>query len=343
MSEVKGLDQSDPSVAAMFKRMNDEGIFMFQIPTPFAVGPVNCYLIEDDPLTLIDPGPNSGDSLEVLENELRAHGRELEDIEQIIVTHHHIDHIGLVEIVQSRSGAPVTCLDHCQPKLENFSTDASAADRWAFEIMLEHGLPQDTAIALRSVSKAFRGWGSSAKVDNVLHDGDQLKFRDRTLDVFYRPGHSISDTVFWNSDTSTLIAADHLIKKISSNPLLERPLKDGDPRPQELVTYLESMKKTREMPASIVLSGHGEPIEDHVTLIDDRFAMHDKRVEKLFGLLSGGPKSAHELARETWGNIAVTQAFLTLSEVIGHLDILVNAGRVAELHEDGLTKYALAA
>ena len=62
-----------------------------------------------------------------------------------------------------------------------------------------------------------------------------LEFRDRKLEVFHRPGHSSSDTVFWNAETETLIAADHLIKHISSNPLLERPLTDGEPRPQELV------------------------------------------------------------------------------------------------------------
>ena len=31
-----------------------------------------------------------------------------------------------------------------------------------------------------------------------------------------------------------------------------------------------------------------------------------------------------------WGNIAVTQAFLTLSEVIGHMDLLEAEGRVRE-------------
>lgn len=340
---MKLLDRDDAALAPLFSRMEAENIFMFQVPTPFAVGPVNSYLIEDDPLTLVDPGPNSGDSLEVLETCLRDHGRKLEDIEQILVTHHHIDHLGLVEIVQHRSGATVTCLDRCAEKLENFDDDASAADRWAYHIMRENGVPEDVAIALRAVAKAFRGWGSSAKVDRVLHDGDVLEFRDRRLEVAWRPGHSISDTVFWNAETKSLLAADHLIKKISSNPILERPAAEGEPRPQELVVYIESMKKSREVPAEVVYSGHGEPIADHVALIDDRIAMHAKRVEKLFGMLGSESKTAHDLARETWGNIAVTQAFLTLSEVIGHMDILVNDGRVEELHEYGLTKYRVKA
>ncbi|MGH2907057.1 MAG: MBL fold metallo-hydrolase [Solirubrobacterales bacterium] len=336
------IDRSTPELAPLFKRMESENIFMFEIPTPFAVGPVNCYLIEDDPLTIFDPGPNSGEAIEALVVNLREHGHELADIERIVVTHQHIDHLGLVEVVQHASGAEVVCLDRCKPWMESFDEQASLTDRWASEMLVKHGVGEEVAVALRAVAKAFRGWGSSSKVDVELHEGDFLEFANRKFEVLYRPGHSISDTVFWNEQTETLIAADHLIKKISSNPLLERPPKEGEPRPQELVVYIDSLTKTRAMPASLVLSGHGEPIDDHVSLIDERFAMTDKRVEKLFGMLKDdGPQTAHELARGTWGNIAVTQAFLTLSEVLGNLDILENAGRVAPTETDGVIKYAV--
>ncbi len=327
----------------LFERMESEGIHMMEIPTPFAVGPVNCYLLEDDPLTIFDPGPNSGEAIEALVVNLRKRGHELADIERIVVTHQHIDHLGLVEVVQHASGAEVVCLDKCKPWMEHFDEESSATDRWASGMLVQHGVGEEVAVALRAVAKAFRGWGSECKVDKVLTEGDTLDFRDRKLEIFHRPGHSSSDTVFWNADTQTLIAADHLIKRISSNPLLERPENPEDPRPQELVLYIESMKKTREMPATMTLSGHGEPIVDHSALIDERFASTDKRVEKLYGMLAeGGPQTAHELARGTWGNIAVTQAFLTLSEVLGNLDILENAGRVAPLEEDGVIKYSVA-
>jgi hypothetical protein len=40
--------------------------------------------------------------------------------------------------------------------------------------------------------------------------------------------------------------------------------------------------------------------------------------------------SAYEIALEMWGNVAVTQAFLTLSEVLGHVDLLLDTGQVTE-------------
>jgi hypothetical protein len=51
-------------------------------------------------------------------------------------------------------------------------------------------------------------------------------------------------------------------------------------------------------------------------------------------LIAETPRTAYELAQELWGNVAVTQAFLTLSEVVGHVDLLLNDGRVREV-EDG--------
>ena len=83
------------------------GIHCLRIPTPFAVGRVNCYLLEDEPLTLIDTGPNSGKALDELQSQLAEHGHAIEDIELLVITHQHIDHLGLAEIVVQRSGAKV--------------------------------------------------------------------------------------------------------------------------------------------------------------------------------------------------------------------------------------------
>jgi glyoxylase-like metal-dependent hydrolase (beta-lactamase superfamily II) len=312
-------------------------IHCLPIPTPFMVGRVNVYLIEDDPLTLVDTGPNSGKALDELEQALAAHGRRVEDLELIVLTHQHIDHTGLAEILQRRSGAEVAGLDKLAPILQRFADANEADDAFAEALMLRHGLSPDIAVALRSVSKAFRAWGASVEITRPLTDGGTLELRDRTYQVFHRPGHSPTDTIFWDEERSELIAADHLIKHISSNPLITRPLDGGTERPQSLVIYMDSLRQTRELPATRVLSGHGEEIDDPVALIDERFRMHDRRAEKIHGLLAEQPRTAHDIAQALWGNIAVTQAFLTLSEVLGHVDLLINAGRVREVDRDGVS------
>jgi glyoxylase-like metal-dependent hydrolase (beta-lactamase superfamily II) len=317
----------------------DAGIHRLRIPTPFAVGRVNCYLLEDEPLTLIDTGPNSGKALDELQSQLADRGHSIEDLELVIVTHQHIDHLGLVEIVVQHSGADVAALGIAAERLANFDEDAEAEDRFAVELMLRNGIPEEVTVALRSVSSSFRGWGSHVTVTRPLADGEELRFRDRTLQALHRPGHSPSDTVFWDEQRRILIAADHLIAHISSNPLISRPLDGSSERSRSLITYIESLRKTREMPAEIVLSGHGEPVVDHVALIDDRLAKHERRKEKIYGLIAERPRTGYELAQALWGNVAVTQAFLTLSEVIGHADLLVEERRIVEVDAAETIRY----
>ncbi len=181
-----------------------------------------------------------------------------------------------------------------------------------------------------------------ARSTRLLAEGDELSFRDRTLRVLHRPGHSPTDTLFWEEQQQMMIGGDHLLAHISSNPLVSRPL-DGEAddgrRPHALLTYLESMEKTRALALDLVLPGHGEAITDHVPLIDERFRMHERRARKLLKLLEPAPLSAYELAVQMWGNIAVTQAFLTISEVLGHLDLLVRDGHVAEREHDGVVRF----
>ena len=315
------------------------GIHRIAIPTPFAVGRVNVYLIDDDPLTLVDAGPNSATSFNELTNGLAALGHSLEDLELLILTHQHIDHLGLVSLVAERSGAEVAALDAAVPFVENYSEEAQKDDAFARDVMLRNGIPEDVVGALSAVSQAFRAWGARADVTRVLRDGEEMRFRDRTLHVHHRPGHSPTDTIFHDRERRVLLSADHLLGHISSNPLITRPTDGSSERPQALVTYLRSLEATREMDVDLVLPGHGDPITDHRALIDERFALHRRRAEKIHRLIAERPRTAYEIAQALWGNIAVTQAYLTLSEVLGHVDLLLNDGRVREVEGGGVTVF----
>jgi glyoxylase-like metal-dependent hydrolase (beta-lactamase superfamily II) len=316
------------------------GIHCLPVPTPFLVGRVNCYLIEDDPLTLLDCGPNSGTSLTTLEGALAAHGRKVADLQRIVITHQHIDHTGLAQILADRSGAEVVCLDALAPWLASFHERVEADDAFSAELMHAHGLPDDVVLALRAVSASFRAWGAEVRGAVGLIPGSTLEFADRSLRVLHRPGHSPSDTVFHDEARGILLGGDHLIAHISSNPLVSRPL-DGSGsgpdvvRPQALVTYQRSLAQTAAMELELVLPGHGDPITDHVSLIASRARGTQRRKEKIAGLLSQGPSTAYELAQALWGNIAVTQAYLTLSEVLGHVDLLLADGRIVEERDAG--------
>lgn len=244
-----------------------------------------------------------------------------------------------------RSGAEVCALDALGPWLARFDDSMEEADAFAAAVMLRHGIPSDTVLALRGVTRQFRAWGASATVTRPLADGATLPFASRSWRVWHRPGHSPSDTVFHDEASGELVGGDHLLKDISSNPLLSLPLSGGelDPaqRPKALVSYIASLRATRAMDLTRVWPGHGDPVDDHRALIDERLRLHERRERKLHGLIVERPRTAHELAQELWGNVAVTQAYLTLSEVLGHVDLLLDAGKVVEVEDDGIIRFSV--
>jgi glyoxylase-like metal-dependent hydrolase (beta-lactamase superfamily II) len=332
------LTDADPDV--LHARAAEAGIHRIAIPTPFAVGRVNCWLIEDDPLTLVDVGPNSGRSLDELERGLAAHGHRIADLELIVLSHQHLDHTGLAGLLAERSGADVAALGTLAGWLGDHAKAVEEDDVFATAIMREHGIPDDVRLALRGVSASFRGWGGSVEVTRKLDEGSVLQLRDRVLHVHHRPGHSPSDIVLHDRDRGILIAADHLIRHISSNPLISRPLGEGPDaeRPHALEIYIDTLTATRAMDdVGLVLTGHGDPVSEPVALIDERFRGYDRRKAKILGLISERPRTAHEIAGEIWGDVAVTQAYLTLSEVVGHVDLLVADGAVEARRDTGVT------
>ncbi|MHB1468135.1 MAG: MBL fold metallo-hydrolase [Solirubrobacteraceae bacterium] len=330
------------------------GVHRIALPTPFRVGRVNVYLIEDEPLTLLDAGPNSGTALEELEEGLAEHGRRIEDLGLLLLTHQHMDHAGLASVIARRSGAEVAAIAGLARYLRDFASEAKREDDYAAQAMLRHGVPADYARALRTLSDGYRGWGAPVEVAGQLQDGAEVRLRDRTLQAIRRPGHSPSDTVFHDAQQRLLLAGDHLIATISSNALVTPPLPGEqdravagapahlDGRPAPLLAYVESLRATQAMDVETVLPGHGSLFGDHAPLIAERLRMHERRARKIATALDAGPLSAHEIAQALWGDVALTQAYLTLSEVLGHLDLLLADGGVRESADGEIIRFEIA-
>jgi len=319
-----------PESEAALAQAREWGIHTIPVPTPFAVGRINCYLLEGDPLTLIDAGPRSERSLSVLREGIEQAGHSLEDLDLIVATHQHIDHVGLISTVAEQSGAEVAALDISVERLAEFAFGSEQEDQLAVDLMVRYGVPEEIANVLKEVTKSYRDLAAPVTVTQPFSAGEKVTLGSRPYEIFHRPGHSPSDTVFWDGERQLMFGGDHLLSHISSNPLISKPLDGSSDRTRSLINYRDSLKETAAMPVSIMLSGHGLAITDHSNLIEKRLAGQDRRTEKIFKLVAEGHDSPHSVANAIWGDIALTQAYLTLSEVIGHLDILMEDGRVVE-------------
>jgi len=313
------------------------------LPTPFATRTVNCLLLEGEPLTLVDPGPDWEETAIELDAALRMRGLRIEDVEQIVLTHQHLDHVGLAHAVRERSGAPVAAHHLLLDFLADLPDSMRQEDDYQADVMRLHGVPEERIRELYAVSEIHRRYGGSVQVDRQLQEGDVIEMGGRSYDVEFRSGHSPTDTIFVSPDHRLAIVGDHLIGKISSNPVVHRPLDrpaDVRDRRRALVAYLDSLRRTAALDIDLLLPGHGNPVEEgHGALVADRLEFHDRRKERIFGALAGGPLTAHEIALVLWGSVAEREAFLTLSETLGHLDLLEDEGRVRQLEADEIVRY----
>lgn len=322
-----------------------DGIVRVSVPSPFAIGAVNAYLLEGSPLTLVDPGPNTPESLAALDAGLRAAGHRLEDVEQVLLTHQHHDHVGLAAQVRERSGATVAAIEPLARFLADFDAAMDDDDAYAVATMRRHGVEPAVATQLNELSRSWRHVGGGVIVDRVIAGGEQVTAGDRVLTAHMRPGHSPTDTVFHEEASGVFIAGDHLLERVSSNPIAHSPIGIADPttaasspdRPRPLRAYLDSFERTEAMEIAVVLPGHGDPFSGHRELIAERRTMHRRRAERIWTKIGAGATAA-QVAQSLWKRMAVHQAFLALSEVLGHVDLLVEEGRVREVEEGELVR-----
>src|SRR4051794_31348459 len=112
-----------------------------RIPLPLPhIGSVNAWLLRGEPLTLVDTGPLGDEALSVLERGLVAAGTRLEDLELVLVTHHHLDHSGLAATIAERSGARIAALDRAAAYGERLTQRAEADRRYSHAMMRHHGV-----------------------------------------------------------------------------------------------------------------------------------------------------------------------------------------------------------
>jgi glyoxylase-like metal-dependent hydrolase (beta-lactamase superfamily II) len=303
-----------------------------KIPLPLAhIGSVNVWLLHGNPVTLVDTGLRDDAALVSLEEGLRAQGLRVEDIELVLATHHHVDHFGLAATIKRRSGASIAVLDLLADYAERYA-DAVEDDRqFAHALMRHHGVPEQVVTGDEPFWEFLRDGAEPFRADARLVEGDTIRAGDRTLRVVTRPGHSTTDTLFVDDRAALAFTGDHLLSSISSNTEISSPERSADGRARSRLRYLDSLRRTAEMPLRRLLTGHGPIVTGHRRLVQARMLEHQRRCERIRAILADGPTSAYEIARGLWvAQTVAEQPLLVVWEVLGHLELLLEADEVAE-------------
>jgi glyoxylase-like metal-dependent hydrolase (beta-lactamase superfamily II) len=304
------------------------------VPVPY-LGSVNVWLLPGEPLTIVDTGPANDEALASLERQLAEHGHALEDIELVVITHHHLDHSGLASRIRERSGAEIAAHRGTARWGRSYSEHIAQERSFTVELLRVHGVPDELVEATEPFFAHIRSESRDFETDRPLRDGDRIVAGGRTLRVVFRPGHSTTDTLFVDDDAGEAFVGDHLLAHITSGAELMPTELPGDERRQALLEYLSNLRKTQVMQLRTCYPGHGPPIEDHRQLIEERMAFHSARLDVITRAIEDGYETAFEISGRLWPeDVVQTQSVLAVWEVLGHLDILVNRGTVSEVVDE---------
>jgi glyoxylase-like metal-dependent hydrolase (beta-lactamase superfamily II) len=300
------------------------------LPVPF-LGTVNVWLLQGEPLTLVDTGPVREDSLAALEAGLAARGHALEDLELVLLTHHHLDHTGLAATIRRRSGARVAALAATAHWGSGYHARAAEERAFTEDLLAAHGVPARLVAATEPFWQHIVRESADYQTDVVLDDGDEIVAGDRRLRLVHRPGHSTTDTLYVDDEHAAAFVGDHLLARITSNTEATPVALPGGSRRHALVAYLAGLRLTEAMPLCRCYPGHGPIIDDHRALLRERFAFHAERLGRIEAHVRSGAETAFAIAERLWtSEVAATQTVLAIWEVVGHLDVLVDRGVVSE-------------
>ena len=302
-------------------------IVPISVPTPFYVGPVNVYLIAEDPVTLIDTGPKTKEAVEALHEGLRRARVRVTDIRRIVLTHAHEDHCGLAKQLRDEA-KNAEVLVHAWETGHRAGRLEHEEQR---QLLVKAGVPEDEIRGMRRMYEEVRSLADSLADDehSEIRDEEELEFATGSLRVVHTPGHTPGSCSFLREANRTIIAGDCVLKRITPNPILSPDPVDPSRRFRSLAEYMVSLARLRSFAPTLVYGGHGGPVEDFEELFHRYLRAINERQAEVLRLVPKAGATAWDISRELFPGTDDVHRFLAVSESVAHLDLAHSEGRLA--------------
>jgi glyoxylase-like metal-dependent hydrolase (beta-lactamase superfamily II) len=316
------------------------GVSRIEVPTPFPVGNVNCYLIEGSLLTLIDTGPKTSEGLATIQKELEDRSYTMSDVEQILLTHGHLDHAGLTaEFVRARQidhGTPTEVWIHSKDAdvLLNYEQYAESFIESYEKLIGTSGVPEEEVRVLnpKKLIKYYKSIRASVPTASQFNGKTSFKTGIGELEAVWTPGHSSGSVCYVCDKQKVIFSGDHILGDISSNPSISF----DDPERIGMLTYLESLDHISSRTGYIALPGHRTPISDIKSRIETLHAEYEEKFRTAAESLTSTPQTIYEISRTLYGDYDLNSLVLALAESQDVLRILESRNQARLITKKGI-------
>jgi glyoxylase-like metal-dependent hydrolase (beta-lactamase superfamily II) len=259
-------------------------------PSPFTFNGTCTYILGQGRVAIVDPGPDDDTHLSAL---LAA--VEGEQVEAILVTHTHRDHVGGLNKLRSATGARVVGAAPFTPRGDGSGGLDSSHDR-------------------------------DYSPDAILADSERWQGAGATIEAIATPGHCSNHLCFALLEEGALLSGDHVMAWSTS--VVAPP--DGSMR-----AYMDSLDKLRGRSETIYWPGHGGPVVEPQRYLRALSHHRRQREASILNALGGGPQTIPALVAKIYVGLNPSLTRAAGLSILAHLEDLSERGRVFGEDLDG--------
>lgn len=297
-------------------------------------GHVACYLIEGSEPILVDAALPDHEA--AFRSQLAELGYEPGDIEHVLITHPHVDHIGLVPAVLEEGDPTVYAPASVE---ERFDRDLGALEARVRENCTEAGFPEEQLemavdMAVESLERN-RELLPPAAVDVWIAPGDRTEIGDIEVGAVHVPGHQ-ADHLSYPAEIdgeSVLLGGDMGIQ-----PFRPVVMHDGldDGHVEAFDAFYTALDRLAELDVDRVYPGHGAVHTDLAGAVERDRGSLDNRLERVSDLVTDGYSTVPGVAMAIAGDRDVKYLIPETMSALAHLDA---TGELDSELRDGVRHY----